>query len=494
MSRAFLVAAACAAAFAALAPASRAGEILAPLAALQDKGARVGALVIRLENGDVVAKLNPGAALVPASTSKLYVAAAALLHWGSEHRFTTRFLATGPVIDGTLHGNLIFAGGADPTFTNETLAKLVRRLEATGLEHVTGELVLNAGYFGALGCFPRDRCQARKASHNSYDAALSAAAVNFSNTAVAVTPAAQPGKTAEARQIPYALPSFTLHNTVETTPNGYPAVSLSRATHDGQSHLYARGRIPVGASTQRYYVAVGNPERYAGELVRAFLAAAGIRIDGALRITHAWPPAGHEIAAVQSQPLWVQLRRMLLWSNNFMADTFALGLLRERCSPPLTVAEAGALLTRIGRRLEKQSALMQGHKPALELESGSGLTPGSRASARDLAALLAALYHRPGLFPAFLATLTVPAHTPVGMLKAPGRPMWMRRLAVKTGSFHGDFKVFALAGYLRFPGGGWGAFAVLVNGTQNYQPPVSLAIEATRKAIGSILKRRRAQN
>ncbi|MDN5864314.1 MAG: D-alanyl-D-alanine carboxypeptidase/D-alanyl-D-alanine-endopeptidase [Gammaproteobacteria bacterium] len=484
-----LIAAACAGILPGFAPASHAADALAPLKALQDKGADVSALVMRLDNGKVLAELDPDTALVPASTSKLYVTTAALLQWGSEHRFRTRFLATGPIVAGTLHGDLVFAGAGDPSFTNETLAKLVRRLDASGLKRVSGDLIVNAGWFGPLHCMPEDRCDARESSHNSYDAGLSSAAVNFSNTAVAVTPAAEAGNAAQARQVPYALPSFTLHNSVETTRNGNTVISLSRSTQDQRARLSLRGRIPVGANTRRYYVAVGDPDRYAGEQVRAFLDAAGIRIEGRVRTRYDWPPSGREIAAVKSQPLWIQLRRMLVWSNNFMADTLALDLLREHQKPPLSLVKAGALLTRIGRKLEKQSALMKGNEPQLELDSGSGLTPASRASARDLAALLDVLYHRPDLFPGFLATLTVPAHTPVGMLKARGKPMWMKRLAVKSGSFHGGFKVFSLAGYLRFPDGSWGAFAALVNGTKKYQPPVPTAIAATRKSITAILKR-----
>lgn len=471
-----------------LAPASHAAGPLAPLKALQKKGARVSALVMRPGSGQVLARINPDTALVPASTSKLYVAAAALAYWGDGHRFRTRFLASVPVVEHTLHGDLIFVGGGDPTFTNETLATLVRRLDATGLRHVSGDLIINAGYFGRIECVPEDRCEARHASSDSYDALLSSAAVNFANAAVAVTPSTQAGRPANARQTPYPLPSFTLHNGVETVRRGYTAVSLARVTRGERAHLYLRGRIPVGTSTQRYYVAVGRPNRYTGELVRAFLNAAGIQIDGTIRISWKWPPRGKELATVQSQPLWIQLRRMLVWSNNFMADTFALALLRERQLPPLSLTEAGDLLTRIGRRLEAESTLMQGHRPQLTLASGSGLTPSSRASARDLAALLDAIYHRPALFPAFLGALTVPARTPVGMLKAPNHPLWMQRVAAKTGSFHGAFKVFALAGYLRFPDGEWGIFAVLVNGTEKYQPPVPTAVAATRASITAILR------
>lgn len=461
---------------------------LAPLARLSDEGARVSALVLRLGDGKVLAALNPDEALIPASTSKLYLTAAALAHWGADYRFRTRLLATGGIANGVVDGELVFAGAGDPAFTNETLATLVRHLGERGLTRIKGDLVVNAGRFGKLACIPEDRCAAKSASSNSYDARLSSAAVNFANTAVAITPAAHAGSAARVVEAPYALPMFRLRNRVKTVAGGNWAVELSRATQGGRDVLTASGTAPAGASTRRYYVAVSDPNRYTGELLRAFLTTAGIRVDGRIRVSWAAPPAGTEIAAVNGQPLWMLTRRMLVWSNNFMADTLALDLLRERTKPPLSLTAAGAALTEIARDLESSSMLMHGHAPRVHLASGSGLTASSRASARDLAALLDAMYRRAGLFPSFLGALTVPAYTPVHMLSGSGDGAWMRRIAAKTGSLTGKPDVFALAGYFRLPGGGWGAFAVLVNGTPKYEPSLTTSIAATRKALTPFLK------
>ncbi|MGH8161462.1 MAG: D-alanyl-D-alanine carboxypeptidase/D-alanyl-D-alanine endopeptidase [Gammaproteobacteria bacterium] len=467
---------------------AHAASPLAPLAALQHRGARVSALVIRLNNDKVLAALNPDTALTPASTSKLYVAADALSHWGGDYRFRTRLLATGPVVNGIVQGNLVFAGAGDPAFTNETIAKLVRHLTERGIKEVKGDLVVNAGYFGKLECIPADRCTAAAASNNSYDAKLSSAAVNFANAGVAIRPGSQAGDAATVAQVPYPLPMFRLRNHVKTGRGRSWRANLSSATRDGDDILTATGTVPAGASPRRYYVSVSNPDRYTGELLRAFLAAAGIRVKGTVRVSWARPAAGREVAAVKGQPLWIQLRRMLVWSNNFMADTLALDLLRTRTAPPLSLTAAGAAITRFARGLEAQSPLMHNRKPQLFLASGSGLTADSRVSARDLVALLDVMYRRTGLLPSFLGSLTVPAHTPVGMLKDAGKQAWMRRIAVKTGSFPGDFKVFALAGYIRLPDDGWGAFAILINGTKKYEPSLQASMAATRAALTPFLK------
>ncbi|MGH8271606.1 MAG: D-alanyl-D-alanine carboxypeptidase, partial [Gammaproteobacteria bacterium] len=145
-------------------------------------------------------------------------------------------------------------------------------------------------------------------------------------------------------------------------------------------------------------------------------------------------------------------------------------------------------LTDIARGLESRSDLMRKRKPQVNLASGSGLTPTSRASARDLAALLGAMYKNTGLFPTFLGSLTVPAYTPVHMLSDPGNRAWMQRIAAKTGSLHGAQNVFALAGYFRLPDDSWGAFAVIVNDTKQYEPSLATSIAATRDALTPYLQ------
>lgn len=469
--------------------AAHADGALAPLRALARSGAKVSALVVRLDDGRTIASLGPDLGLTPASVSKLYVAAATLETMAPEYRFDTRLLATGPVKDGVLEGNLVFAGSGDPAFTDLQLWQLARNLGEHGIRHVTGSLVVNGSLFGAVACAARDRCRAADASSHAYDAPLSAAAVDFSTVGVAVIPARSAGTDATLAVEPYPVPMFELAGHVRTVATGGAwRVSLARTTRGGRDVLRVSGSAPAGAAPRRYYRAVSDPDRFAGETLRAFLARAGITIAGAVKIDDTSPPQGTEVARVQGQPLWIEVRRMLTWSNNFMADTLALDLLRRDQHAPLSVTSAGAALTREARALETESNVMRGHHPQVNLLSGSGLTPASRASARDVVALLDTLYYRDGLLPSFLGSLTVPAYTPVNMLKAADNPAWMQRIAAKTGSLNEPHSVFALAGYARLAGGQWAAFAVLINGTAKHEVPLWTAITATRDALTPILR------
>lgn len=463
----------------------------APLLALQKAGARVGALVVRLDDGKILAALNPDEMLPPASVSKLYVAALALARWGPQYRFISRLTSSAPIHGSTLEGNLVFRGGGNPALTDAWLWKLARNLHERGIHRVTGDLVVDESRFGRLGCTTRDRCRGEATSRHAYNARIGASVVDFGTAALVVMPAHRPGRTARLALEPFPLPDLAIQGRIETVAAGRPwQVVVTRRRKNGSDIFQVAGSVPASAPARRYYRAVADPLRFSGEVLRAFLVRAGVHVTGTVQIRFRPFPAGKTLARIKGQPLWILVRRMLTWSNNFMADTLALDLLRRRHSPPLTLAAAGALITRRARGLEALAPVMRDHRPTPALYSGSGLTTASRTSARDVVALLQTLYRRFGLLPTFLGTLTVPAHTPSSLLKFAPDSVWMRQIAVKTGSLNQPHSVFALAGYLRFATGGWGAFAVLINGTAHYQVPLATAIAATREAITPFLRPR----
>ncbi len=189
-----------------------------PCRAWPHHGARVSALIVRLNDRKTLAAIRPDLALTPASTSKLYVAASALQQWGADYRFTTRLLGDGPVENGVLKGNLVFAGAGDPALTTAQLFILTRRLAERGIHRVTGHLIVDAGYFGRITCTAHDRCHALDDSHNAYNALLSSAAIDFATAQISVIPASAPGSAATVHLAPFDLPGVRVVNRVHTGP------------------------------------------------------------------------------------------------------------------------------------------------------------------------------------------------------------------------------------------------------------------------------------
>lgn len=79
-------------------------------------GGEVGFAVADADTGTLLEVREPQRGLPPASVVKALTAAYALEHLGAAHRFETHLVATGPIQNGILTGDLVLAGGgrSDP--------------------------------------------------------------------------------------------------------------------------------------------------------------------------------------------------------------------------------------------------------------------------------------------------------------------------------------------------------------------------------------------
>ncbi len=463
-------------------------EPLHRLRALEAQGGAVSARVVDLRNGRTLAALQPARSLTPASVSKLYVAAAALRRWGADHRFRTVVVRRGALRHGTLHGNLVLRGAGDPGLTNAQLWTLAQRVHGAGVHRIDGAIVVDQSRFGHVRCATPDRCKALTASRDAYNAPLSAAGLDYSTACLRVTPGPAPGSPARLAIEPFDLPMFGVRGRIRTLPAGKRTrIRVLRRSTRGRQWFRVSGGIAADAPPRCYYRAVAHPARYTGEALRAFLEQAGVHVHGVRVHVADTPQPGVPLAQVRGTALGEQLRGMLTYSNNYMADVLALDLAQAETPPPLTLAQAGAWLTRYARHVDAHSPWPGARNSRPVLASGSGLTVGSHVSADDLVALLASVYWRYRDFPPLLGALTVPDQTPVPMLKG-GPAAWESRVAVKTGSLSHPVSVFALAGYLRLAGGAWGAFAVLINGTHRH-PDVDMtrSIDAVRADLLAVM-------
>lgn len=81
--------------------------------------------------------------LLPASTQKVYVAAAALLKLGPSARLQTQVFTTGQLEpSGVLNGDLVVLAGGDPTLMRSGLDSLAAQVAQAGIRRVTGSLYI----------------------------------------------------------------------------------------------------------------------------------------------------------------------------------------------------------------------------------------------------------------------------------------------------------------------------------------------------------------
>lgn len=111
------------------------------------RNAHWGILIVDPESGDTLYSRNAGKLFMPASNQKILTGSVALARLGPDYRYTTAFVAGGPVVDGVLGGDLLVMGSGDPSVSNSMhtdamlpLLEVADSLHARGLRRIDGTL------------------------------------------------------------------------------------------------------------------------------------------------------------------------------------------------------------------------------------------------------------------------------------------------------------------------------------------------------------------
>lgn len=339
------------------------------------------------EGGREVIARQPDRPMVPASTMKIVTALAAIQRWGLGHRFHTDFYRTAD-------GWLWVKGQGDPYLVSEELDHVVAALKQLGLRAVAGIGVDDSRFAPDL------EIAGRSSTNNPYDAPVTALAVNFNTINVVRT---RDGvRSAEAQ-----------------TPLTPLARQLAQSLGPGTHRINLRDRA----------LAV----RYAGELLGAKLAGAGIAVGGGVSNGRVPADAERILRHHGSRDLGAVVQSMLEYSNNFIANDLFLLLGDDGDGRPLSTTKAQRAA---GAWVEATFSWRD-----YRIEDGAGLSPGNRLSARQLLdAVKAFSPHRDLL------------------------PRQNGRVRAKTGTLTG---VSTYAGFVQ-RNGGWAPFSLLINQSAPY--------------------------
>jgi D-alanyl-D-alanine carboxypeptidase/D-alanyl-D-alanine-endopeptidase (penicillin-binding protein 4) len=135
---------------------------------------KIGIYIQNLQTGSVLYEYNGNASLTPASTAKVFTAAAAYLSLGPNYHYSTT-LSTSAKINRTLIGNIYIQFSGDPTLSSNDIYALMHQLRARGVRNIAGNVVLDQSIFSGSyygeGWTPGDfqRC---------YGAPIAAAIIN----------------------------------------------------------------------------------------------------------------------------------------------------------------------------------------------------------------------------------------------------------------------------------------------------------------------------
>ncbi|HEX8001874.1 MAG TPA: D-alanyl-D-alanine carboxypeptidase/D-alanyl-D-alanine-endopeptidase [Mycobacteriales bacterium] len=345
-------------------------------------GARVNALVVDAATGTTLYDRNAYTAVVPASTTKLFTAVTALRELGPDTRFATRVVAAGTVANGTLTGDLVVVGGGDPTLT-----------EVAGVSPYPKPARL-----ADLARQVRTKGVTRVTGRLVVDASLF--------TGPRLGPAWKPTYVTEGSVAPVV--AFE--------------VDGGRPKHDESKRRVARPEITGGAK------------------LALALRHAGVAIGDTVTTGPA-PEGAAELARVESPPVSALVERLLIRSDNDLAEALARHVAIER---GLTADFAGAA------QAVRDAVRDLGVDPPLVYDA-SGLSRDNRITPAQMVGVLATAARDPALAPV-IAGLPVAAFT--GTLASrytkPPATFAAGRVRAKTGSLD---NVATLAGVVETASG-----------------------------------------
>ena len=322
--------------------------------------------------GRLIESVNDDVLLPPASVMKSLTAAYALGHLGPDFRFSTRLLATGPIAGDELKGDLVLAGGGDPTLETRDLDRLAEALAGAGVRRIAGRFLI---WEGALPFVPK--IAADQDDHLGYNPAVSGLNLNFNRVHFSWE------RTGSAYTVALDARAGNLVPAVTTSRMAVEDRSLPVYTYAsaGGRDLWTVARGALGKGGARW-LPVRNPGAYAGEVFATLARRHGVVLPVGRSAAHL--PAGEVLAEVRSAPLVEVAEDMLRYSTNLTAEV--LGMTATLSQGPLPDTD---------RPLAASGAIMGDWAAgALDFKGGrivdhSGLGDESRISARQMAAAIA---------------------------------------------------------------------------------------------------------
>lgn len=440
-----------------------------------------GVEVVSLRSGDVLASINADKRFTPASTSKLFPAAAALERLGPEFIYHTTVETSALVTDdGSVQGDLVLVGRGDPNLSGRVLPYngpterirpptlaiegLAEQVARRGIRVVEGDLVADDTYFISQ---PYGDGWTVDDLQWGYGAPVAALSLNDNVIVFHIRPGRRVGDPASIEMEP-STKRFELRNGIATVARYRHTSPGHRLTIDrpvGSSVVQLWGELRPNSSEWTGALAMDDPPAIAGEVFREALVRNGVEVRGTTRVRRLQPgdvpdltrgesdddpPSNKVLAGRDSLPLADSLKVMLKVSQNLHAEM----LLRTLGHEQRGIGSVEAGLAVIGDFL-KENGIPQDD---VLLRDGSGLSRQSLVTPSALTRLLRVMYESPHR-DLWIDLLPVAGRDGSLLHRLRGKSV-AGRVHAKTGGLAG---VAALAGYAPNARGDMLAFAILIN-------------------------------
>ncbi len=349
------------------------------------KQSQVSIVISNAKSGTILSSLNPDTVRKPASVMKVLTTYSALLEFGSQFRWPTKFYYHGSYKKGTIDGDLIVKGYGDPTLSAKDIPSIVHRLKALGIKSISGDMVIDRSFFDVP-----DHVSSGFDSHrfSEYNAMPDALMFNDHLSTMIVRPKEGIIEARKAIQDK----SYTLVNNLKPSSKScagnrsWPRVLvntegvLPQVTLSGTMSLKCRPRYVrklVTHAYQSFYYAL-----------RAEMIREGIVFHGTLRRAK-MPEGARALFTHYARPLIDIIAKTNKKSNNLYARHLLLLLGAKRYGAPATEHKGreavSEILGSIGLKVDR-----------IHLDNGCGLSRESRITARALSEVLQSANKRYG--------------------------------------------------------------------------------------------------
>ena len=442
-----------------------------------------GVLVRSLTTGDTLFTLNPRTLLMPASNMKVVTMAAAAETLGWDRTFTTTVLATGPIEQGVLKGDLVVVGSGDPSLggrpaTGNTIFETwAAELRAKGISTIQGHVIGDDRAFDPQGLGAGWAWDYLSAGYATPTGALD---FNENSVQVTIKPGISVGDIAAVEVRPGAN-GLSIDNTVRTVANDATA-SIDIDRLGGSSVLRVNGTVPIGRAPVVRTVSVDSPTALFVGVLRQTLSARGIAVSGdalGIRSLATPPDLARAVPLITyTSPTLAQIGKLTLKvSQNLYADT----LLRLMgCAAPTVPCT-----TRAGIKAVQQVLNGWGIAPGTYvMVDGSGLSRYNYLTPELLVTILTRMNSDERVRAAFLDALPIAGVD--GTISSRMRDTKAQGNArAKTGSIS---NARALSGYVTAADGEPLVFSIIVN---NFNVPQAEADRVIDRAVVRLAEFRR---
>jgi serine-type D-Ala-D-Ala carboxypeptidase/endopeptidase (penicillin-binding protein 4) len=403
----------------------------------------IGVFVQSLSSGKIVYQRNAEQLMMPASSLKIFTAAAALSYLGENYKFETKLLANNTqVVQGILKSDVYLYFSGDPTLTKENLNELLLVLKKAGINKIEGNFYLDNSAFDDVPYGPGWMWDER---NFSYAAPLSAIIIDKNVFPITIRPARNINQPANIE----CDPDYNFLPIINNILTERKSLPLTLNQVDQKAFVFS-GCLPIRSEPISLAVSLRDINDFAKKTILVLLQKNNISLAGEIKIKPLSSTQTTLLVTHQSEPLAAIVKTMMKKSDNMIADALYKKL------PSVLFQKPGAWEDGVKAiALILKNSGVNFHK--VKMVDGAGLSRENLVTPYQLTLLLKHVLHNETIKNPFFAALPISGvddHLQYRMTKIKGA------VHAKTGTMK---NISSLAGYIANHRGENYVFAIIIN-------------------------------